>query len=91
MSFSIANRSPCDAPAYLTGVDENMLVFIREDVARKSDAERFAKIEALKKAVTASERAIDGVRRFLAQDTAPETLGSRSAKRWPGPGATGAA
>jgi hypothetical protein len=84
-----ALRAVLTAPAYLTGVDENMLVFIREDVARKADPERFAKIEALRKAHQAAARAVDGVRRYLVQDTQPEALPTRATLGRPGLRAVG--
>jgi hypothetical protein len=86
-----ALRAVLTAPAYLTGVDENVIALIREEAARRADPQRYARFEGLKKGYTAAERAIDGVRRFLAQDTAPEALGDRAARQRRGPRAVGAA
>ena len=66
-----ALRAVLTAPAYLTGVDETMLAFIREDVARKADPDKFTKIEIRKKAAATALKALEGVQRFLAQDTGP--------------------
>jgi hypothetical protein len=80
-----ALRAVLTAESYLTGVNDQMLAFIREDVARKADPKKFAKIEALKKAHEAAAKAVAGVRNFLTHDTGPDGL-QRRAAAYRGPG-----
>jgi hypothetical protein len=58
-----------------------MLAFIREDVARKADPDKFAKIEARKKAAAAAAKALEGVQRFLSQETGPSAALYRAPAR----------
>ena len=66
----IALRALLTAPAYLTGVDENLLALVRDEAARKADPRRYAKLEAMRKASTAADRAVEGVIRYIEQSPA---------------------
>jgi hypothetical protein len=66
-----ALRAVLTAPAYLTGLDENVVALLRDDVARKANPERYAKVEKLRKGLKAAERALEGVQRFMQQDSGP--------------------
>jgi hypothetical protein len=78
-------RAVLTAPvAAMTGIQPEMLSFIKEDVARASDPAKFAKIEALRKAQEAAAKAVEGVSRYLAHDTGPDGLHSRAALGRPG-------
>lgn len=61
--------SHADRPAYLTGVNEEMLALIRDEVARRAYPERHAKLEAFRKAASVAERAVEGVIRYVEQET----------------------
>ncbi|MEN3793374.1 hypothetical protein [Fulvimarina sp. MAC3] len=63
-----ALRAVLTAPSYLTGVDHDLLTQVRDIVSEADHPERFAKVQAVKKAATYSERALDGVIRFIEQE-----------------------
>jgi len=60
-----ALRAVLTAPAYLTGLDDTLLGHIRDNAMQAADPDRFAKLEACRKAATLAERALDGVVRYI--------------------------
>ena len=62
-------RAMLTVPPYLTGVDEELLVALRDDAARRAYPERHAKMEAFRKAANVAERAVEGVIRYVEQET----------------------
>jgi hypothetical protein len=58
-------------PSWMTGIPPEELEYLREDVIQKSDPERYRRIRAVQKGITAAERALEGVERFLATDAGP--------------------
>jgi hypothetical protein len=81
-----ALRAVLTAPAYLTGLDENVVALLRDDVARKANPERYAKVEKLRKGLKAAERALEGVQRFMVQDSGPNANLYLTYRRPPRPG-----
>ena len=73
-----ALRAVLAAPAYLSGLEDTELAYIRDDAAKAGDPDRYAKLQALREAGKAAERAVEGVVRFLHQEAerAPPVLGS---------------
>ncbi len=69
-------RAMLTVPPYLTGVDEELLVALRDDAARRAYPERHAKMEAFRKAANVADRAVEGVIRYVEQET---TFGSATA------------
>jgi hypothetical protein len=65
-----ALRALLTAPAYLTGVDENLLAQVRDEAAKRADPRRYAKLEAMRRASLAADRAVEGVIRYVEQETA---------------------
>ena len=63
-------RAMLTVPSYLTGVDEELLVALRDDAARRAYPERHAKMEAFRKAANVADRAVEGVIRYVEQETA---------------------
>lgn len=63
-----ALRAVLTAPTYLTGVDADLLSRVRDIVAQTDHPERFAKVQAVRKASEFAERALDGVIRFIEQE-----------------------
>jgi hypothetical protein len=45
------------------------LTLVRDEAAKKADPGRYAKLESIRKAATAADRAIEGVIRFIEQET----------------------
>ncbi len=57
------------APAYLTGTDRNAMITIRDEMYRRANMVQDEKDSNLRKALTVAERAMDGVIRFVEQET----------------------
>ncbi len=57
------------APAYLTGTDRSAMITIRDEMYRRENAAQDEKDSNLRKALTVAERAMDGVIRFVEQET----------------------
>lgn len=74
-----ALRAILSAPEALTGVPAQFAQELREDVIRKSDPNRHRKIMAWREGAAATERALEGVARFLAYDTSPNGIRDRLA------------
>lgn len=64
-----AIRAVLTAPAYLTGVDQGFIETVRNEMVKKTDPERFAKLEALRAGREATFRALDGVIRHIGGET----------------------
>jgi hypothetical protein len=64
-----ALRAVLTAPAYLTGIDHDLLSQVRDVVAQADHPERFAKVQAVKAASIYAERALDGVIRYVEQES----------------------
>ncbi len=71
---STALKAVLSAPGYLTGVNEEVMGQLRDDVFRRAKPERDAKHQAFRKAITVADRAVDGVLRYVEQETSPERL-----------------
>ena len=69
-----ALKAVLSAPGYLTGVNEEVMGQLRDDVFRRAKPERDAKHQAFRKAITVADRAVDGVLRYVEQETSPERL-----------------
>lgn len=65
-----ALRAVLTAPPYLTGLDEEMLALILDEAAKRNHPERHGKLEAFRQAASAAERALEGVIRYVEQETA---------------------
>lgn len=64
-----ALRAVLTGPIYLTGVNEEMLVIVRNEAAKKAYPDRHARLEAFRKASEAADRAVEGVIRYVEQET----------------------
>jgi hypothetical protein len=72
-------------PSWMTGIPPEELEYLREEVIQRSDPERYRKIRAVQKGITAAERALEGVERFLRTDAGPGGhLRNRAANARPG-------
>jgi hypothetical protein len=73
-----ALKAMLTAPTYLTGLSDEFIGLIRDDAAKRENPTRHAKLEAFRKAANAAERAVDGVARFVEQESgrAAETAAS---------------
>jgi hypothetical protein len=78
-------RTVLCTPSWMMGIPPEELEYLREDVIKKSDPERYRKIRAVQKAISVTEKAIEGVRNFLTHDTGPDGL-QRRAAAYRGPG-----
>jgi hypothetical protein len=63
-----ALRAMLTALTYLTGVNEEMLALIRDEVAKRAQPERHAKLEAFRKEAVVANRAVDGANRYVDQE-----------------------
>jgi hypothetical protein len=66
-----ALRAVLTAPRYLTGVNDDIISLLRDEVFRQADPVRDAKHQAFRKAIDVAERAVDGVARLIRQGVAP--------------------
>lgn len=57
------------APTYLTGVNDELHAQLRDEAAKRAYPERHAKLEAFRKAANVAERAVEGVIRYMEQET----------------------
>jgi ferredoxin-NADP reductase len=64
-----ALRAMLTAPTYLTGVNEELLALVRDEAAKRAHPERHTKLEAFRKGANVAERAVDGVIRYVEQET----------------------
>jgi hypothetical protein len=63
-----ALRALLTVPSYLAPIPPDQLAIIRDEVAKKAYPDRFAKLEAFRAMIAATERAVDGVARFVEQE-----------------------
>ena len=57
------------APSYLTGVDHGVSIKIRDEMYQRANVDRDEKDQNMRKALTVAERAMEGVIRFVEQET----------------------
>lgn len=74
-----AMRALLTAPRYLVAVDDELLTLIRDEAARHANPRRHAKLLAMRKASLAADRALEGIVRYVEQETSgPLGISSRS-------------
>ena len=65
-----ALRAVLTAPTYLTGVNDELITLLRDEVFKHSEPTRDAKHQAYRKAIQIARRAVDGVARLIRQELA---------------------
>ena len=67
-------RAILTAPTYLSGVDEKLLGEVKDEAIRRQHPDRYARLEVIRKAALAADRALAGVIRYVEQEASEPPL-----------------